>query len=106
MCSSNGTGAQTHTLPDGECAGLQKPASQESCFLRRCQKQRKLQWFVSQWQQVNSLVKMGRDSGYVLSFVLKKNSVLFLVFSVQQRVAVDIRLASSNVQRRSALFIL
>ncbi|XP_037533012.1 A disintegrin and metalloproteinase with thrombospondin motifs 16 isoform X2 [Nematolebias whitei] len=59
VCSSNDTGAQTYTLPDGECAGLQKPASQESCFLRRCQKQRKLQWFVSQWQQCSATCGRG-----------------------------------------------
>uniref|UniRef100_A0A3Q3GUF0 ADAM metallopeptidase with thrombospondin type 1 motif, 16 n=1 Tax=Kryptolebias marmoratus TaxID=37003 RepID=A0A3Q3GUF0_KRYMA len=59
LCTSNGAGAQTRTLPDGECAGLQKPASQESCFLKRCQKQRKLQWFVSTWQQCSATCGRG-----------------------------------------------
>lgn len=60
LCTSKDPGVQS-TLPDGECSGVQKPASQESCFLRRCQKQRKVQWFVARWQQVNSVIKMARD---------------------------------------------
>uniref|UniRef100_A0A7N6BCN7 ADAM metallopeptidase with thrombospondin type 1 motif, 16 n=1 Tax=Anabas testudineus TaxID=64144 RepID=A0A7N6BCN7_ANATE len=49
LCTSTNPGAQTRTLPDSECAALTKPASQESCFIKRCQKQRKVQWFVSTW---------------------------------------------------------
>uniref|UniRef100_A0A8P4KKE3 ADAM metallopeptidase with thrombospondin type 1 motif, 16 n=1 Tax=Dicentrarchus labrax TaxID=13489 RepID=A0A8P4KKE3_DICLA len=52
LCTSTNPGAQTHTLPDNLCVGLPKPAGQESCFIKRCQKQRKVQWFVSTWQEV------------------------------------------------------
>lgn len=52
LCTSTNPGAQTHTLPDSLCVSLQKPASQESCFIKRCPKQRKVQWFVSTWQEV------------------------------------------------------
>lgn len=52
LCVSSNPGAQAHTLPNSKCAGLPKPAGQDSCFIRRCQKQRKVQWFVSTWQEV------------------------------------------------------
>lgn len=55
LCTSSQPGDKTHTLPDSLCAGLPKPGSQEPCFLKRCQKLRKVQWFVSTWQQVSSL---------------------------------------------------
>uniref|UniRef100_A0A3P8Q569 ADAM metallopeptidase with thrombospondin type 1 motif, 16 n=1 Tax=Astatotilapia calliptera TaxID=8154 RepID=A0A3P8Q569_ASTCA len=51
LCVSSNPGAQAHTLPNSKCAGLPKPAGQDSCFIRRCQKQRKVQWFVSTWQE-------------------------------------------------------
>uniref|UniRef100_A0A665URL2 ADAM metallopeptidase with thrombospondin type 1 motif, 16 n=1 Tax=Echeneis naucrates TaxID=173247 RepID=A0A665URL2_ECHNA len=53
VCTSTNPGAQTHTLPESVCAGLPKPACQEACFIKRCQKQRKVQWFVSTWQEVH-----------------------------------------------------
>uniref|UniRef100_A0AAQ5XU35 ADAM metallopeptidase with thrombospondin type 1 motif, 16 n=1 Tax=Amphiprion ocellaris TaxID=80972 RepID=A0AAQ5XU35_AMPOC len=56
LCTSTNPGAQT--LPDNVCAGLPKPASQESCFIKRCQKQRKVQWFVSTWQEFLCIFKM------------------------------------------------
>uniref|UniRef100_A0A3B5ANX1 ADAM metallopeptidase with thrombospondin type 1 motif 16 n=1 Tax=Stegastes partitus TaxID=144197 RepID=A0A3B5ANX1_9TELE len=65
LCTSTNPDAQTHTLPDSMCAGLPKPASQESCFLKRCQKQRKVQWFVSTWQECS--VTCGR--GYQARFI-------------------------------------
>uniref|UniRef100_A0A3Q1CFQ5 ADAM metallopeptidase with thrombospondin type 1 motif, 16 n=1 Tax=Amphiprion ocellaris TaxID=80972 RepID=A0A3Q1CFQ5_AMPOC len=63
LCTSTNPGAQT--LPDNVCAGLPKPASQESCFIKRCQKQRKVQWFVSTWQECS--VTCGR--GYQTRFI-------------------------------------
>ncbi|XP_070768114.1 A disintegrin and metalloproteinase with thrombospondin motifs 16 [Enoplosus armatus] len=65
LCTSTNPGAQTHTLPDSLCAGLPKPAAQESCFIKRCQKQRKVQWFVSTWQECS--VTCGR--GYQARFI-------------------------------------
>ncbi|KAM3615039.1 uncharacterized protein V6R79_022589 [Siganus canaliculatus] len=60
LCMSTNPGAQTRTLPDSLCVGLPKPAGQESCFIKRCQKQRKVQWFVSTWQECS--VTCGRGS--------------------------------------------
>ncbi|KAM9310034.1 A disintegrin and metalloproteinase with thrombospondin motifs 16 [Pholidichthys leucotaenia] len=65
LCRSTNPGGHTHTLPDSACAGLLKPTSQESCFIKRCQKQRKVQWFVSTWQECS--VTCGR--GYQARFI-------------------------------------
>uniref|UniRef100_A0A8C4Z2S6 ADAM metallopeptidase with thrombospondin type 1 motif 16 n=1 Tax=Gadus morhua TaxID=8049 RepID=A0A8C4Z2S6_GADMO len=53
---------RTHarTLPESSCAGVHKPSGQESCFVKRCPKQRKVQWFVSTWQECS--VTCGRGS--------------------------------------------
>uniref|UniRef100_A0A672HX59 ADAM metallopeptidase with thrombospondin type 1 motif, 16 n=1 Tax=Salarias fasciatus TaxID=181472 RepID=A0A672HX59_SALFA len=64
-CTGGSPGAQTHTLPDGACAGLQKPASQESCFIKRCQKQRKVQWFVSTWQECSVTCGRGQQARFI-----------------------------------------
>ncbi|XP_068452431.1 A disintegrin and metalloproteinase with thrombospondin motifs 16 [Clinocottus analis] len=60
LCTSADPAARTQTLADGLCAGPTKPAGQESCFIKRCQKQRKVQWFVSTWQECS--VTCGRGS--------------------------------------------
>lgn len=65
ICTSTQPGDKTHTLPDSSCVGLPKPSSQEPCFLKRCQKLRKVQWFVSTWQQCS--VTCGR--GYQTRFI-------------------------------------
>ncbi|KAG7261781.1 hypothetical protein CRUP_020669 [Coryphaenoides rupestris] len=53
LCTSSTPSGQSraHTLPDSSCAGVHKPSGQESCFIKRCPKQRKVQWFVSTWQE-------------------------------------------------------
>ncbi|TNN79764.1 A disintegrin and metalloproteinase with thrombospondin motifs 16 [Liparis tanakae] len=58
LCTSADPAAQT--LTDSLCAGPSKPSSQETCFIKRCQKQRKVQWFVSTWQECS--VTCGRGS--------------------------------------------
>ncbi|CAG6015861.1 unnamed protein product [Menidia menidia] len=65
QCVNTNPGVQTHTLPDSECAGLQKPASQESCFIKRCQKQRKVQWFVSTWQECSASCGRGYQTRFI-----------------------------------------
>ncbi|XP_034409811.1 A disintegrin and metalloproteinase with thrombospondin motifs 16 [Cyclopterus lumpus] len=60
LCTSSDPAARTHTLTDSLCAGPSKPSSQETCFIKRCQKQRKVQWFVSTWQECS--VTCGRGS--------------------------------------------
>ncbi|KAL6108924.1 adamts16 [Pungitius sinensis] len=65
LCTNTNPGARTHTLTDSRCAVLSKPTSQETCFIKRCQKQRKVQWFVSTWQECS--VTCGR--GYQARFI-------------------------------------
>ncbi|XP_061677121.1 A disintegrin and metalloproteinase with thrombospondin motifs 16 isoform X2 [Syngnathoides biaculeatus] len=65
LCARPEAGSQSQTVQDSLCAGLLKPVSQESCFIKRCQKQRKVQWFVSTWQQCS--VTCGR--GYQARFI-------------------------------------
>ncbi|XP_066539063.1 A disintegrin and metalloproteinase with thrombospondin motifs 16 isoform X2 [Hoplias malabaricus] len=48
-CVSSATGSRV--LPDSSCILLPKPLFQESCMLKRCQKQHKGQWILSSWQQ-------------------------------------------------------
>ncbi|CAL8248576.1 unnamed protein product [Lota lota] len=62
LCTSSAPSGRSHahTLPDGSCAGVHKPSGQESCFVKRCPKQRKVQWFVSTWQECS--VTCGRGS--------------------------------------------
>uniref|UniRef100_A0A3P8UW88 ADAM metallopeptidase with thrombospondin type 1 motif 16 n=1 Tax=Cynoglossus semilaevis TaxID=244447 RepID=A0A3P8UW88_CYNSE len=65
LCTSTDPGVQTRTLPDSVCAGLPKPASQESCFIKRCQKQRKVQWFVSTWQECSVTCGRGHQARFI-----------------------------------------
>ncbi|XP_037129892.1 A disintegrin and metalloproteinase with thrombospondin motifs 16 isoform X2 [Syngnathus acus] len=65
LCTRLITGTQSQTLQDSLCVGLPKPASQESCFVKRCQKQRKVQWFVSTWQECSVTC----DRGYQARFI-------------------------------------
>lgn len=107
LCTSSNPGAHTQTLPDSECAGLQKPATQESCFIKRCQKQRKVQWFVSTWQEVMQHMKrMERNVECAKHYCMCARAVLILcwyglsMFSVQLHVVGVIRDASSSVLKR------
>uniref|UniRef100_A0A3Q2CNG8 ADAM metallopeptidase with thrombospondin type 1 motif, 16 n=2 Tax=Cyprinodon variegatus TaxID=28743 RepID=A0A3Q2CNG8_CYPVA len=65
FCTSSNPGAKSQTLPDSECADLQKPATQESCFIKRCQKQRKIQWFVSTWQECSATCGRGYQARFI-----------------------------------------
>uniref|UniRef100_A0A3P9JVS4 ADAM metallopeptidase with thrombospondin type 1 motif 16 n=1 Tax=Oryzias latipes TaxID=8090 RepID=A0A3P9JVS4_ORYLA len=65
LCVSPKADAQTRTLPDSKCAGLQKPPSQEPCFIKRCQKQRKVQWFVSTWQECSAKCGQGYQARFI-----------------------------------------
>ncbi|XP_017565799.2 A disintegrin and metalloproteinase with thrombospondin motifs 16 isoform X1 [Pygocentrus nattereri] len=49
MCLSSASGSRV--LPDSSCVLLPRPHSQESCMLKRCQKQHRAQWVLSSWQQ-------------------------------------------------------
>uniref|UniRef100_A0A8C4SLX1 ADAM metallopeptidase with thrombospondin type 1 motif, 16 n=1 Tax=Erpetoichthys calabaricus TaxID=27687 RepID=A0A8C4SLX1_ERPCA len=51
VCKSTNPSPKPQILPDSSCITEDKPKSQESCFLKRCQKHKKVQWFVSTWQE-------------------------------------------------------
>ncbi|XP_056901633.1 A disintegrin and metalloproteinase with thrombospondin motifs 16 [Takifugu flavidus] len=65
LCTSTKPGVETRTLPDSLCAGLPKPGSQESCFIKRCQKLRKVQWFVSTWQECSATCGRGYQTRFI-----------------------------------------
>ncbi|XP_054638948.1 A disintegrin and metalloproteinase with thrombospondin motifs 16 isoform X1 [Dunckerocampus dactyliophorus] len=65
LCTRPNTDTQSQTLADSLCAGLPKPASQESCFIKRCQKQRKVQWFVSTWQECSVTCGGGYQARFI-----------------------------------------
>ncbi|XP_067094306.1 A disintegrin and metalloproteinase with thrombospondin motifs 16 [Osmerus mordax] len=64
-CMSTGLVARTHSLPDSSCVGLERPSSQETCLLKRCPKQRKVQWFVSTWQECSVTCGRGSQARFV-----------------------------------------
>ncbi|XP_053699807.1 A disintegrin and metalloproteinase with thrombospondin motifs 16 [Synchiropus splendidus] len=65
LCTRSLPGSPTHTLLDSFCSGLPKPSGQESCFIKRCEKQRKLQWFVSTWQECSVTCGRGRQARFI-----------------------------------------
>ena len=69
---------RTHarTLPESSCAGVHKPSGQESCFVKRCPKQRKVQWFVSTWQEV-----MYSHSNLFLSLPFESHLLTYCTFN-------------------------
>ncbi|XP_068614833.1 A disintegrin and metalloproteinase with thrombospondin motifs 16 [Brachionichthys hirsutus] len=62
LCTSANPGVRTS---DSLCAGLPKPTSQESCFIKRCPKQRKVQWFVSTWQECSVTCGLGHQARFI-----------------------------------------
>ncbi|XP_006635993.2 A disintegrin and metalloproteinase with thrombospondin motifs 16 [Lepisosteus oculatus] len=51
VCKSTNPTTRSQILPGGSCMAVPKPKTQETCFLKRCQKHRNSQWFVSTWQE-------------------------------------------------------
>ncbi|KAK1173419.1 A disintegrin and metalloproteinase with thrombospondin motifs 16-like [Acipenser oxyrinchus oxyrinchus] len=49
VCKSTNPIPRAQILPDSSCLAEPKPKPQESCMVKRCQKNRILQWFVSIW---------------------------------------------------------
>ncbi|KAM8826381.1 A disintegrin and metalloproteinase with thrombospondin motifs 16 [Synchiropus picturatus] len=64
-CTRSLPGSPTHTLLDSFCSGLPKPSAQESCFIKRCEKQRKVQWFVSTWQECSVTCGRGHQARFI-----------------------------------------
>uniref|UniRef100_A0AAV2MBL6 A disintegrin and metalloproteinase with thrombospondin motifs 16 n=1 Tax=Knipowitschia caucasica TaxID=637954 RepID=A0AAV2MBL6_KNICA len=65
LCVSTNPGPQPRTVPDSLCVARPKPTSQETCFLKRCPKQRKVQWFVSTWQQCSATCGRGVQARFI-----------------------------------------
>lgn len=55
LCKSFSSSRWDQILPDVACAAELKPKMQETCLLKRCYKNKKLQWFVSAWTEVRKL---------------------------------------------------
>ncbi|KAM3841814.1 A disintegrin and metalloproteinase with thrombospondin motifs 16 [Vipera latastei] len=51
LCKSFSSSHWDQILPDAACAAELKPNMQETCLLKRCYKNKKLQWFVSAWTE-------------------------------------------------------
>ncbi|KAL7984621.1 hypothetical protein Chor_003191 [Crotalus horridus] len=51
LCKSFSSSHWDQILPDAACAAELKPKMQETCLLKRCYKNKKLQWFVSAWTE-------------------------------------------------------
>ncbi|XP_034267697.1 A disintegrin and metalloproteinase with thrombospondin motifs 16 isoform X2 [Pantherophis guttatus] len=51
LCKSFSSSRWDQILPDVACAAELKPKMQETCLLKRCYKNKKLQWFVSAWTE-------------------------------------------------------
>ncbi|XP_072317058.1 A disintegrin and metalloproteinase with thrombospondin motifs 16 [Eucyclogobius newberryi] len=65
LCASASIGSQSHTVSDSLCIHLSKPSAQETCFIKRCPKQRKVQWFVSTWQQCSVTCGRGVQARFI-----------------------------------------
>ncbi|XP_077454766.1 A disintegrin and metalloproteinase with thrombospondin motifs 16 isoform X1 [Stigmatopora argus] len=65
LCARLTSGTQSQTLQDTLCANLPKPAGQESCFIKRCPKQRKVHWFVSTWQECSVTCGHGYQARFI-----------------------------------------
>ncbi|KAG8133135.1 hypothetical protein E2320_010953, partial [Naja naja] len=51
LCKSFSSSRWDQILPDVACAAELKPKMQETCLMKRCYKNKKLQWFVSAWTE-------------------------------------------------------
>ncbi|XP_075884531.1 A disintegrin and metalloproteinase with thrombospondin motifs 18 [Nelusetta ayraudi] len=49
FCSSTDPGARAVVVPDSMCRQHHKPKAQETCVLRRCPKNERLQWILMPW---------------------------------------------------------
>lgn len=52
FCSSNDPGAKAVVVPDSMCRQHHRPKAQETCVLRRCPKNERLQWIPTPWGEV------------------------------------------------------
>lgn len=79
FCSSTDPGAKAVVVPDSMCRQHLKPKAQETCVLRRCPKNERLQWIPTPWGAVR--MKQTWSSGFAIEvthvvfirIILRKN---------------------------------
>lgn len=54
FCRSTDPGAKAVVVPDSMCKPHHKPKAQETCVVRRCPKNDRLQWFTTPWSEVGT----------------------------------------------------
>lgn len=57
FCRSTDPGVKAVVVPDSMCRQHHRPKAQETCVLRRCPKNEKLQWIVTPWGEVRQNLK-------------------------------------------------
>ncbi|MBN3299948.1 ATS16 metalloproteinase, partial [Amia calva] len=65
VCKSTNPTTRAQILPDSSCMVLPKPKTQETCLLKRCQKHRKFQWFVSTCQECSATCGKGIQRRFI-----------------------------------------
>ncbi|KAJ8252375.1 hypothetical protein COCON_G00216870 [Conger conger] len=59
FCRSTDPGAKAVTLPESACRPSARPLSQETCVVRRCPKNDRLQWLATPWGECSSSCGLG-----------------------------------------------
>ncbi|XP_029577682.1 A disintegrin and metalloproteinase with thrombospondin motifs 18 [Salmo trutta] len=54
FCRSTDPGAKAVVVPDSMCKPHHKPKAQETCVVRRCPKNDRLQWFTTPWSECST----------------------------------------------------
>lgn len=62
FCQSTDPGAKAVVVPDSMCRQHHKPKAQETCVLRRCPKNERLQWIPTPWGEVRQERCEAQDS--------------------------------------------
>lgn len=74
FCSSTDPGARAVVVPDSMCRQHHRPKAQETCVLRRCPKNERLQWIPAPWGEV----QRRRDVGASQNSKQKSSFNLFM----------------------------
>ena len=69
FCRSTDPGANAVVVPDSMCRQHHRPKAQETCVLRRCPKNEKLQWIPTPWGEVTLKGEPFTESESEMNFV-------------------------------------